>query len=237
MYCFESIVRYSEIDAHNRMKLGAAFDLMQDCCTFHSEELGIGIDYLRRAHKAWALSSWQVAISRLPAMGEKIRAYTWPYDFKKSLGYRNFKIDDERGETLVCANSIWVYVDTDSGRPVRLPQEVAARYALEPSCKMECAGRKISLPDQMEPKEPLRVGRFHIDTNRHVNNGKYITMAEEYLPETFKVKEVRAEYKKAAVFSDVIFPKAGKEEKKVTVSLENETGEPYAVIEFMEDKR
>ncbi len=87
----------------------------------------------------------------------------------------------------------------------------------------------------MEAREPIRVGRSHIDTNHHVNNVKYIAAAQEYLPEHFNVREFRAEYKKAAVLSDLLCPKVKKTEKRVLVSLENEASEPYAVIEFRED--
>ena len=237
MYCFESVVRYSEIDADKQMTLCAMLDLMQDCCTFSSEELGIGIDYLKQEHRAWMLSSWQVVIDRYPVMGEKIRTYTWPYEFKRFYGYRNFKMEDESGKTIAWANSVWIFVDTDSGCPARPSKELVERYAYEPPYEMECAGRKLILPEDLKPQEPVRVGRFHIDTNHHVNNGKYIMMAEEYLPESFKVREFRAEYRKAAVLSDVIFPKVKVMEKKTVVSLENEAGEPYAAVEFMEDER
>ena len=88
----------------------------------------------------------------------------------------------------------------------------------------------------MEEKEPLRVGRFQIDTNHHVNNSKYILMAEEYLPEGFQVKELRVEYKKEAVLGDLICPKVKETEHGIMVSLENEGKKPYAVIEFMEGK-
>ncbi len=45
MFCFESVVRYSEVDADGFMKLPSILDLMQDCCIFQSEELGIGLDF------------------------------------------------------------------------------------------------------------------------------------------------------------------------------------------------
>lgn len=236
MYCFDSVVRYSEIDACRHMTLSSILDLMQDCCTFHSEELGIGLDYLRQTHRAWVLSFWQIVIDRFPGMGERLKAYTWPYDFKGFMGYRNFKIEDGMGKMVAHANSIWTFLDTDAGRPVKVPEEVRQRYVFEPRYEMAYADRKIRPLGEMDAKEPLRVGRFHIDTNRHVNNGKYIMMAEEYLPEGFKVRELRAEYKRAAVLSDVICPKVKETEQKIIVSLENEAGEPYTLIEFMEGK-
>ena len=101
---------------------------------------------------------------------------------------------------------------------------------------MDYSSRKLHLQQDMQEREPIRIGRFQIDTNRHVNNSKYILMAEEYLPEGFLVKELRAEYKKEAVLADLICPKVKKMEHSVLVSLENETGEPYAVIEFVEEE-
>lgn len=235
MFCFESVVRYSEIDENKHMTLPAMLDLLQDCCTFQSEEIGVGLDYLQQNHRAWVLSSWQVVICRYPKFGEKVRAYTWPYDFKAFLGYRNFKIEDEKGEVIAYANSIWVFLDTERKRPVKVPREVQERYCFVAPYDMDYSGRKIRLQQDMQAKEPVRVKRFQIDTNRHVNNSKYILMAEEYLPETFQVKEMRAEYKKEAVLSDLICPKVKSAEHLVMVSLENEAGEPYALIEFMEE--
>ena len=46
--------------------------------------------------------------------------------------------------------------------------------------------------------------------------------------------QMRAEYKKQALLGDVFHPGVKKEEGKVVVSLSNESGEPYAVVEFTE---
>ena len=59
-------------------------------------------------------------------------------------------------------------------------------------------------------------------------------MAADYLPEGFVIHQMRAEYKKQALLGDVFHPGVKKEEGKVVVSLSNESGEPYAVVEFTE---
>ena len=151
------------------------------------------------------------------------------------MGYRNFKIEDETGEEIACANSVWVFIDITNGRPVRVPEEIKEKYSFEEPYDMECLGRKIRTEEGMQPKEPVRIGRFHIDTNRHVNNGKYVMIAEEYLPEGFKVKELRAEYKKAAVLSDFLYPRVKVMDRSAMVVLADADEKPYAVIEFRED--
>lgn len=235
MFRFDTVVRYSEIDANRQMTLPAILDLLQDSCTFQSEEIGLGVDYLKEHHRAWVLSSSQVVIKRYPQMGEKLATYTWPYGFKSFMGYRNFKIEDAAGQVIAYANTVWVYLDTENGRPVKAPEEVVARYQLEPPLEMEYAERKLQLNRNMQPKEKVRVQRFYIDTNQHVNNSKYVLMAEEYLPEGFQIGELRVEYKKPAVLGDVICPSISDEEHKVLVSLENEEGKTFAVVEFLED--
>ena len=46
MYEYDSRVRLSEVDQHQRMTLNAVLNYFQDCSFFHSEDLGVGIEYL-----------------------------------------------------------------------------------------------------------------------------------------------------------------------------------------------
>ena len=118
MYQFESRVRYSEVDSERHLTLPAVMDYLQDCCTFQSEDMNIGVEYLAEQKQAWVLSSWEIKIRRYPVMGEKICVETWPYAFKGFYGYRNFRITNGQGEELVLANSVWVYMDMER---MRLP--------------------------------------------------------------------------------------------------------------------
>lgn len=128
MYTFESRVRYSEVNSERKLTLPALLDYLQDCCTFQSEELGVGLDYIAEHHAAWILLSWEIEILRYPVMGERIRIGTWPYEFKGFYGSRNFLIEDVDGNTLARANSIWVFMDTERMRPARVPENLLTIY-------------------------------------------------------------------------------------------------------------
>lgn len=234
MYQFESRVRYSEVNSEKQLTLPSLLDYLQDCCTFQSEELGIGVDYLAKEQIAWVLSSWEIEILKYPLMGENIRVSTWPYHFKGFYGYRNFRIESAQGEVLAKANSVWVFMDTRRMRPARISEEVVAVYRneLEEPLAGNWGERKIAVPADGEKREPVQVARFHIDTNHHMNNGKYVLVAEEYLPEGFEVGGLRVEYKKAAVLGDVLYPAVTMEPGMATVVLSDETDNPYAVVQF-----
>ena len=62
MYSFDSRVRYSEVDEYRKLSLTGVINYMQDCSTFQSEDLNMGIDYLAEKHRAWLLSSWQIVV-------------------------------------------------------------------------------------------------------------------------------------------------------------------------------
>lgn len=232
MYSFKSRVRYSEVDSERKLTMTAIINYLQDCCTFHSEDLGVGIDYLTPQHRAWFLSSWQIVIDRYPVLGEEITVSTWPYEFKGIYGLRNFTIQDKDGNYLVKANSMWFFFDTVAGKPARIEAKFADVYRAveEEKLDMDYAPRKIAVPDIWTEGEPIPVLRHHIDTNQHVNNAQYVEIARESLPKEDQIREVRVEYKKAAVLGDVMIPRISHQDGCSIISLCDEEGNPYAVI-------
>ena len=132
MYEFNSRVRYSEVDSESRLTWLALMDYFQDCSVFHSESVNLGIDYLNEHHLAWVLSFWQICLNHMPPLAADITVQTWAYGMKSFYGYRNFSMNDEAGKRLAYANSIWVLIDTESGRPVRIPKEMPDKFGFEP---------------------------------------------------------------------------------------------------------
>jgi len=232
MYSFESRVRYSEVDENQALSITGIINYFQDCSTFQSEDLGLGLNYLTARQRAWWLSSWQIIIDRLPKMGEPIRISTWPYDFKGMYGYRNFMIQDKANNHLIKANSVWFFFDTAAGRPIKVQEEDIRGYRIceEKRLPMDYAPRRIELPKEYETAEPITVSRHHIDTNHHVNNAMYVEIARESLPADIQAKELRVEYKKAALLGDTIYPRISKTKDGITIALTQTDGTAYAVV-------
>lgn len=47
IYTFDSRVRYSEVDHQGTLTLPALMNYLQDCSTFQSEDIGVGLSVLR----------------------------------------------------------------------------------------------------------------------------------------------------------------------------------------------
>ena len=232
MYGYDSRVRVSEVDENRKMTLNAVLNYFQDCSSFHSEDLGVGAAFLESRNRMWVLSSWKIVIRRYPEMTEHIRVETWPYEFSKITGRRNFRMLDGQGEVVAWADTLWVYMDTVRMRPCRLEKDVADAYTMEPKLDMKYEDDHIQIPEKLEKKESFPIHSYHLDVNHHVNNGQYVQMAAEYLPEDFEIHQIRAEYKKSAVLGDVIYPGVQVSPDGVTVVLGDQNEKPYAVIEF-----
>ena len=231
-YTFAGRVRFSEVDHRQQMTLPAIINYFQDCSTFQSESLGLGIDHCAERNCAWILSSWQVLIDRYPRLGEEIQISTWASGFNKFLGDRNFCMQDKDGALVAYANSVWVYMNMKKGRPVRPEDSEIELYGMGEPLEMEYASRKVRLPEDAARAEAFPVLRCHIDTNEHVNNCQYVQMALEVLPEIWQIRELRVEYKKSAVYGDMICPKIACDENRTVVELCDEEDKPYAVVEF-----
>lgn len=232
MYSYNTRISYSQSDERLQLTIPALLDYFQDAAIFEAEAGSINMEYLEQRHLAWLLGSWQIVIERRPRLNEEVVVTTMPYDFRGFIGYRNFTLTTVEGELLVKAASIWTLVDIMKVKPARLTPEVLAGYEISPKLDMEYAPRRIDLVGEGTAQEPFIIRKNQIDSNHHVNNAQYVSLAMEYLEDASKVKQVRAEYKKPAYLHDTLIPIIYQQENKLQVQLTNPQQETLCIVEF-----
>jgi len=237
VYTFTGRVRYSETDSDERLTLPAITDYFQDCGTFQSEELGLGVKYLQQSRLAWMLCSWQIVVREYPRLCDEITVGTFPYGFRGFMGYRNYVMDSGEGRRMAYANAVWVLLNIDTMEPARPTEEMLEKYVLSPRLDMEYAPRKIAEAGKGSWEEAFCVQRQHLDSNHHVNNAQYVKMAFRYVPEGVYISQLRAEYKKQALLGDQVRPNVWHEKGRYVIALCGEDGTPFAVVEFTGERR
>ena len=136
-------------------------------------------------------------------------------------------------ELLAFANSRWIYFDTEAGRPIRIPKLEVEAYGVDPEFEMEKAPRHIKMPSEgITEKQPFKVRATNLDTNGHVNNEQYISMALAYLPAGIKVRELRVEYLSQAYLGDILAPRVYHDTEGYIVRLDMD-GKACAVMQFI----
>lgn len=238
MYTFESRVRYSEVDPHSKLTVEALIDYFQDCSALQSEDLGIGVDYLKDHSIGWVVNFWQIDINRLPSLGETVITGTSPYEVKGMIGLRNFIMKTPDEEVLAIANSVWTLINMETIKPARVTDLMLEKYEIFPKFDMEYVSRKLVFPE-VEPVScgSVTVSQHHIDTNGHMNNAWYFRLAHAALPDELKaspIKRLMIEYRKMAFSGDEIFIKryVSDGEAGCCVSMEDDAGKPYCRLSF-----
>ena len=236
MYSFDSRIRYSEVDEEQKLRLVSLLDYFQDCSTYQADDLDISMDYLKTMDLAWVLNCWQIDVERYPKEGEKVTIATNPYKCQSFLGYRNYAMFDAAGNRIAVANTIWTMLNMVTGKPADIPEKVIKAYEVSEKLDMDYLPRKIRPETEGVPGTQILVGKHHLDANHHVNNGRYVDMAMEFLPEGKKVARLRVEYKAQARLGDTIYPMLYYTEDNCIVSLNDVEGKAYAVVDLIYGK-
>lgn len=237
MFEFTSRIRYSETDSNEQLNIFGIVNYFQDCSNMQSEDLGGGIDILHEKNMAWVLCSWNIEVRRYPKLGEYVTVGTFPYEYKGYFGKRNYYMKDENGNIIACADSLWSLINYDEGRAIRIPEEIASVYTVEPPLEMEYTKGKILLPEKLDLCGEIKVLPHHLDANMHVNNARFLEMVLDVVPnksvndESGTIAEdasainypsrLRTEYRSMAKKGEILNIYAGKYEDKNIIVLKN----------------
>ena len=61
---------------------------------------------------------------------------------------------------------------------------------------------------------------------------RYVSEAVDFFPEDREIKAMRVDYRKAAAFSDVMYPAIYDRDEVRQIVLSNEENKPYVIIEI-----
>lgn len=231
-YEFKTQIRYSECDHHSQLKVPALIDLFQDCSTFHSEVVGVGVRDLLARGRAWVLCHWHIVVDRYPEAFEWVTVGTFATRFRSMMADRNFYILDDQGKVIVRAHSMWAYMDLINNKPKRIEEEHVERYGLGEAFSMPPEKRKIVRLEPTKPLEPIEIARHHIDTNEHVNNSQYVQIALDVLPHEMNPIGIRVDFKTSAHMGDTIYPSFASDDERTVVELADAEGNLYSLVEF-----
>ena len=231
MYSYDSRIRYSEVDFDRNLTYFGLVNYMQDCSCFHSEEVGFGLDYLVPANLGWFVTGYEIHINRMPKYAEKIKISTYPYNFKGMLANRMYAIENESGELLAYANSMWILMNLETTKPSRIPEDMKEAYGQGPREDLVFEKRKLR-PTEGQLKGSFTVNESYIDTNGHMNNSFYIDITNKFLPENMKLNSIIIEYRKAAQLKDEleVFVAALEDDAFQVILKKND--EVYTIVEY-----
>jgi len=118
-----------EIDALGHANNVAYVEWMQAAAIAHSTAQGYSGEDYQQLGSGWVVRSHTIEYRQPALVDERIVVRTWVATMRKVTSLRRYRIVRCRdGALLAVAETNWAFVDFASGRPKRIPAEIAGAF-------------------------------------------------------------------------------------------------------------
>ena len=223
-------INYYNLDNNLKCKITSILDFFCDIGMHQSEELGVGVEPLLNKNLTWVFYKYNIKMKRYPGYGEIMRIITKPTGFKKFYAFREYSIIDEKDNLIGEGKSLFFLIDLIRRRPTRIPKDLWEAYG----CSMEVENTlEIEDPEKLKEEEYIRefyVRRSDIDSNKHVNNTRYVEWALEVIPDeiidNYELESINITYSKEITYGHMV---------KTKCSVYKEANDKVKIYHLIED--
>jgi acyl-ACP thioesterase len=156
---------------------------LQEAATAHAVILGVAVESLIDRGVAWVLSRLHLEMDRWPAADEQITIETWPEAASRLFTERRFEVLDGSELRIGSASTLWLVLDLERRRPVRLPPEISERLHEHELGDEPRRFGDLTAPEPAEIELAFTIRRSDLDLAAHVNNTSYVEWAIEAVPD------------------------------------------------------
>ena len=132
-----------------------------------------GYDSLKSNNLFWVLSRMYFQVEKYPAWQDQITLSTWSAGTDGMYAYREYLVENDRGEILLRASSAWLMLDMETRNIFRMSDyRLTFPKMTEPNA---CRNPKRINPDAHSEKLNFYPVLFsELDINQHFNSVKYV---------------------------------------------------------------
>ena len=203
----EHEIKFYECDVLGRLTLPMILNVVIKTSESQSDALDRGTDYVTKLGLGWVITQHEIKINRLPVVSETVKVTTQATSYNKYFCYRDFWIHDADGNECLTVSSTFVLMDLETRKMTSVPEALIQPYECEKIKKIK-RGTPIESPDADRIIRPYRVRFSDIDSNRHVNNARYLDWMVDGLDYDFLVNHeptaVNIKFDKEVAYGDEI---------------------------------
>jgi len=176
-------LRYFEMNQYGEASPVTILTLLEEAAADHCFSIAYSLYDLMKQDIGWILLGGYLRMERYPSYKENVTIRTWMSNYSTIRGIRENIIFDEQDNIIGQAKGLWLFFDIKRRRPVKIFEDIKKKwsYFAEESVKNDIR-KKIEPIYSAKYSNRFQVHRFDIDTNKHVNNIRYLQWLLESLP-------------------------------------------------------
>ena len=190
VYTWRFHVRSYELDERGRVKLTAYQNYLEEAATQASASNGYDWAWYRRNRRVWVARTITIRYYAPAVYFDELELRTWVSDYRRVQSNREYDLRRVRdGAQVLRARTNWVYIDAETLRPQRLPDDFMEAFAptgmLEPLDTDVYPGAPAGSNGGGLPGAPRVFGTgrraqcYELDSAAHVNNAVYAGWCEQ----------------------------------------------------------
>ncbi|NTW53019.1 MAG: acyl-CoA thioesterase [Chlorobiaceae bacterium] len=123
----------SSIDLYGHVSNIEYLRWMQDVATRHTESEGWSLERYRKDRAIWVVRKHTIEYLRSAFAGDRLDLHTWIEGLKDCQSIRRYILTKADSDKIIArAETLWVCVDPETGRPRRVPEEFLLDFDLVP---------------------------------------------------------------------------------------------------------
>ncbi len=201
------IIKSYQTNQYGTASIAALFHIMLEAAWAHAQIMDWGYDDLKNNNLFWVLSRFYLKVEKCPAWQDEITLNTWSAGTDGMYAYREYILEDSRGEIILKASSAWLILDMETRKIFRLsdykatfPKRIDANACRNP--------KRIKPVVHSEELNFYPVLFSELDINKHFNSVKYVERVLDDFGIDFlnahEPAELEVNYLKEAVAGDSI---------------------------------
>ena len=130
IFTYSFIVPQSAIDEYGHVNNVIYVQWMQDAAIRHSEAI---VGYKPVENTGWFAREHRIEYLAPAYLGEEIEVSTWLAEVKRARVHRRYEfIRKEDGKVISKGETIWIYVNLKTGRPIPIPDKALVLFPVLP---------------------------------------------------------------------------------------------------------
>lgn len=182
-------VRWGELDASGYVSPANYLRYLMETAWDWGDAVGLGVNDSQTLDLFWVIRETEIRFLR-PLRHNDIFDFTiWLVNWQRVRGTRCFELKPkETGDVIAQGTQQVVCMDSKTGRPVSLPEDVIDRFRLENPRAFPVERFPKITPVETSYKMQRRVETMDLDVYDHLNNAVYLNYAEEAAAQAFSAQ-------------------------------------------------